>query len=130
MKMPFLKHICILLCLCTITFILCACHNESDEGILKTGHYFISSNEDYSFGTTPCIYINTAKNTFDISRGTLYSYAERGNFAIDNNTLTATTQNTSFTFTIKDSNTLTLVENHDFFELPDNATFIYSEDMR
>lgn len=43
MKMSFLKLICILLCLCTVTFILCACHNESDEDILKTGHYFISS---------------------------------------------------------------------------------------
>ena len=130
MKMPFLKHICILLCLCTITFTLCACRNDSDEGILKTGHYFISSNENYSFGTTPCIYINTDENILDISRGTLYSYAERGNFEIDNNTLTATTQNTTFTFTIKDSNTLILVENHEFFELPENATFIYSENMR
>ncbi len=130
MKKSFLKLACVLLCLCAITFILCACHNEPDEVILRTGHYFLSSDEEYDFGTTPCIHINTAENTLDISRGLLYSYAELGDFEIDNNTLIATTQNTTFTFTIKDSNTLILVENHEFFELPENATFIYSEDMR
>ena len=130
MKMPFLKLICILLCLCTVTFTLCACHNKPDKDILKTGHYFISSDEDFEFGKTPFIHVNTDENTISISQGLLYSYIEFGDFEIDNNTLTAATQNTTFTFTIKDSNTLILVENYEFFELPENATFKYSEDMR
>ena len=129
MKKPFLKLACVLLCLCTITFTLCACHNESDEIALKTGHYFLSSNEDYGFGTTPYIHINTTENTISISQGLLYSYIEFGDFEINNTTLTATTQNANFTFTIEDSSTLILVENHEFFGLPENATFIYSEDM-
>ena len=130
MKKPFLKLTCVLLCLCTITFTLCACHNEFDEIALKTGHYFLSNNEDYGFGTTPYIHINTTENTISISQGLLYSYIEFGDFEINNTTLTATTQNATFTFTIEHSSTLILVENHEFFELPENATFIYSEDMR
>ena len=129
MKKTFLKLTCVLLCLCTITFTLCACHNESYEIALKTGHYFLSNNEDYGFGTTPYIHINTNENTISISQGLLYSYIEFGDFEINNTTLTATTQNATFTFTIEDSSTLILVENHEFFELPENATFIYSEDM-
>ena len=129
MKMSFQKLICILLCLCTITFTLCACHNEPDEDILKTGHYFITSDEDFEFGKTPFIHVNTDENTISISQGLLYSYIEFGDFEIDKNTLIATTQNTTFTFTIKDSNTLILVENHEFFGLPENATFINSEDI-
>ena len=81
---------------------------------------------------TPYLWIDTDKNEFSLGAGSIISYAERGTYEIADGKVIATSQSTTFEFEMKDNTTLVLIDNGDneYFKLPINTQFVYSEDLR
>ena len=81
---------------------------------------------------TPYLWIDTDENKFALGAGSIISYAEHGTYEIADGKVIATSQSTTFEFEIKDNNTLVLIDNGDneYFKIPINTQFVYSEDLR
>lgn len=75
---------------------------------LKSGYYFKVG--DYEEFITPYVNLNFEDNSFVFGEGTILSYAERGDFTVKGDSITATTQNTTFIFEIKDSSSVILID--------------------
>lgn len=53
-------------------------------------------------------------------------------YEVENGTIIATSQSTTFEFEIKDKNTLVLIDNGDneYFKIPINTQFVFSKDLK
>ena len=121
------RILCCLICLLMLfSFVGC----NSDTTPVLSGNYYVKG--DFEEGLTPYVSLSLDDNTFSMGAGSLVSFAANGSFTIEENTLVATTQIATFVFNIADSNTLVLVDNggNDFFKIPINTQFIYSEDLK
>ena len=119
----------IFLLLCAAMFLTCAgCAVQETGEEVKDGCYYLVG--DLEEPIKPNLWLYTDNRTFYMSAGPLFSYAEKGEYTIEGSKLIATSQTTVFVFEIKDENTLILVDNgdNDYFKLPVNGEFRYSED--
>ena len=91
---------------------------------LKSGYYLA---DNYEGNSTPYVYLSFENNSFSFSNDLAMSYAERGNFVIKGNKITATTQNTIFVFKIKDSSLIELIDCNGFepFTNYEGSVFTY-----
>ena len=121
------RMICCLICL-LILFSFAGCN--SDTSHVRSGSYYAVG--DYEEMLTPYLWIDTDKNEFALGAGSIISYAEHGTYEIADGKVIATSQSTTFEFEIKDNNTLVLIDNGDneYFKIPINTQFVYSEDLR
>lgn len=116
---------------CLLFLFACAgCHSNNYDEVLNSGNYYIVG--DYEEHLTPYLWLNTEDNTFYLGPGSIVSYAENGSFDVKDGKVIAISQSTTFVFEIKDSKTLILIDNGDneFFKLPENAEFVFCEDIR
>ena len=76
--------------------------------------------------------LDTDNNEFRFGAGSVVSYQEYGSYKIADGKIIATSQSTTFEFEIHDKNTLILIDNgdNDFFKIPINTQFVYSEDLK
>jgi len=121
------RIICFLICLLMLfSFVGC----DSDTTPVLSGSYYAVG--DYEEMLTPYLWIDTDKNEFALGAGSIISYAEHGTYEIADGKVIATSQSTTFEFEIKDNNTLVLIDNGDneYFKIPINTQFVYSEDLR
>ena len=104
---------CYLVCF-LILFSIAGCN--SDTCPVRSGNYYAVG--DYEEMLTPYLWI--------------VSYAEHGTYEITEGKVIAASQSTTFKFEIKDKNTLVLIDNgdNDYFKIPVNTQFIYSEDLK
>lgn len=128
---------CIIACLLMI-LPLCAC--KADNTVpLHSGYYYAAgdygSQSDFPKLITPYLELDTESQTFRLGRGVLLSHSVQGTYKIRNNKIIAASQFSSckissYTFEIKDSETVILIDckNHSKTELPIDAEFIYSEE--
>ena len=119
------KVLSVLICL-SILLVFVGCSADHSNIGLTSGFYYIVG--DYEEFMTPYLKLYLDENTFYLGMGTILSYAERGSFTIENGKLIGKSQNTTFIFEITDSNTLVLVQNELFDELPENACFVFAAD--
>lgn len=119
----------ILVCIFLI-FAIVGCSSNNDTITLASGNYYIVG--DYEEHMTPYLWIDAEEHTFSLGAGSIISYAERGSFEINEGKLVATSQSTTFVFEIKDNKTLILIDSGDdeYFKLPSNSEFVYSEELR
>ncbi len=89
---------------CVFLFVLVGCNST----VLKSGYYYLVG--EYDEFATPYVILNFDDNSFAFGEGTLLSYAERGSFKIKGERITASTQNTTFVFEIKDSSSIILMD--------------------
>lgn len=75
---------------------------------LKSGYYYLVC--DYEEHVTPYVNLNFEDKSFTFGEGLILSYAERGSFTVKGERITATTQNTTFVFEIKDSSLIILTD--------------------
>ena len=121
------RTICCLICLLMLfSFVGC---NSATTSVLSGNYYAVG---DYEEMLTPYLWLDINENQFSLGAGSLVSYAENGSYKILDGKIIATSQSTTFKFEIKDKNTLVLVDNgdNDFFKIPINTQFIYSEDLK
>ena len=87
---------------------------------------------DYEEMLTPYLFLDDDNNEFCFGPGSVVSYTEYGSYKIVDGKIIATSQSTTFEFEIKDKNTLILIDNgdNDFFKIPINTQFVYSEDLK
>lgn len=105
---------------------LFSCQNtDSDPCNLSSGTYYMVG--DYEELMTPYIGLNFEDYTFRMGAGALVSHQEYGDFIVENDTIKATSQSTTFVFQITDSNSLVLIDNGDneYFEMPENSEFVF-----
>ena len=123
MKRIFCSLVCFL-----ILFSIAGCN--SDTCPVRSGNYYAVG--DYEEMLTPYLRIDTDKNEFSLGAGSVISYAEHGTYEITDGKVIAASQSTTFKFEIKDKNTLVLIDNgdNDYFKIPVNTQFIYSEDLK
>ena len=121
------RIICFLFCLLML-FSCVGC--DSDTTPVLSGSYYAVG--DYEEMLTPYLWIDTDENKFALGAGSIISYAEHGTYEIADGKVIATSQSTTFEFEIKDNNTLVLIDNGDneYFKIPINTQFVYSEDLR
>ncbi|MBR3809581.1 MAG: hypothetical protein IKK46_04675 [Clostridia bacterium] len=121
------RILCCLICLLMLfSFVGC----NSDTTPVLSGNYYAVG--DYQEMLTPYLWLDISENKFSLGAGSVVSYAENGSYKILDSKIIATSQSTTFEFEIKDKNTLVLVDNgdNDFFKIPINTQFIYSEDLK
>ena len=121
------RILCCLRCLFMLfSFVGC----NSDTTPVLSGNYYAVG--DYEEMLTPYLWLDTNENKFSLGPGSVVSYAENGSYIILDSKIIATSQSTTFEFEIKDKYTLVLVDNgeNDFFKIPINTQFIYSEDLK
>ena len=123
MKRIFCSLVCFL-----ILFSIAGCN--SDTTPVLSGSY--DAVGDYEEMLTPYLWIDTDNNEFRFGAGSVVSYQEYGSYKIADGKIIATSQSTTFKFEIKDKNTLVLIDNgdNDYFKIPVNTQFIYSEDLK
>jgi hypothetical protein len=97
---------------------------------LRSGNYYAVG--DYEEMLTPYLGLDTDQKTFSFGAGSVISYAERGNYAVVDGSIIATSQSTTFQFEIVDKNTLILIDNGDneYFKIPVNTQFVFSEVLK
>ncbi len=99
-----MKHFFIIV-LCFISILTLAGCNSYN---LRSGYYFLVG--DYEEGVTPYVNIDYKDNSFTFGEGLILSYAEHGSFTVQDERMTATTQNTTFVFEIKNSSLIILID--------------------
>jgi len=92
---------------------------------LKPGYYYLVG--EYEEWTTPYVNINFDDDSFAFGEGAIISYAEHGSFKIKGEMITASTQNTTFVFQIKDASTIILIDcgNYEAFAKYEGSAFVY-----
>ena len=121
------RIICFLICLLMLfSFIGC---NSNTTPVLSGNYYAVGNYEEM---LTPYLWLDINENRFSLGAGSVVSYAENGFYKIQDDKIIATSQSTTFEFEIKDKNTLILIDNgdNDFFKIPINTQFVYSEDLK
>ena len=121
------RMLCCLLCLLMLfSFVGC----NSDASPVRSGSYYAAG--DYEEMLTPYLWVDTDKNEFLFGAGSIVSYAKYGTYEIAGGKIIATSQRTTFKFEIKDKDTLVLIDNgdNDYFKIPVNTQFVYSEDLK
>ena len=122
----------------TISFFIClvllislfSCKSDNNLSSLRSGHYYAVG--EYEEMLTPYLRLDTDQNKFSFGAGSVISYAERGTYEVVDGVIIATSQSTTFQFDIVDKNTLVLIDNGDneYFKIPVNTQFIFSEDLK
>ena len=86
--------------------------------MLKTGNYdsigmgYIEVPEEFKGNADPCLYLDTEEMMFIYSFSPSMSYAEYGTYTVQDGTLIASAPiGKTYTFEIKDENTLAIVDN-------------------
>ena len=79
----------------------------------KHGVYF-KAGENLDNEMVPMLHINTQTGVFVTSGGIAMSYAESGNYALENGRLTVTAQSATFVFAVLDGETLLLLDDGGF----------------
>ena len=117
------KYITAFLTIVTI-LMLVGCNSETPK--LCNGQY--NAVGDYEEFMTPYIELDTDKNEFRLCAGAIVSYSEYGTYKETKGTLIATTQNTTFTFEIKNEKTLVLIDNGGYvsLQIPINTQFVFN----
>lgn len=112
-----------------LLFAFAGCGTDRSDIELVSGKYYLVG--DYEEHMTPCLWLDMDENTFVLGAGLAVSYAERGSFEVSDGKLTATSQSTTYAFEIKDSQTLMLTDigDKELFQLPENAEFVFKEDI-
>ena len=121
------RIICFLICLLMLfSFIGC---NSNTTPVLSGNYYAVGNYEEM---LTPYLWLDINKNRFSLGAGSVVSYSENGYYKIQDDKIIATSQSTTFEFEIKDKNTLILIDNgdNDFFKIPIDTQFVYSEDLK
>ena len=97
---------------------------------MLSGNYYAVG--DYEEMLTPYLWLDTNENRFSFGAGSIISYAENGTYELVDGKIVATSQSTTFKFEIKDQNILVLIDSgdNDFFKIPINTQFVYSEDLK
>ena len=123
MKRIIYFSICLLM---LFSFIGC---NSNTTPVLSGNYYAVG---DYEEMLTPYLSLDTNNSEFCFGAGSVVSYQEYGFYEILDGKIIATSQSTTFIFEINDKNTLILIDNgdNDFFKIPINTQFIYSEDLK
>ena len=121
-----------------ISFFIClillisfsGCNTDNDSTLLHSGHYYAVG--DYEEMLTPYVWLDIEQNKFSFGAGSVVSYAENGTYKVVDGIIIATSQSTTFKFDIVDKNTLVLIDNGDneYFKIPINTQFIFSEDLK
>lgn len=119
----------LILCLCLVLLtVMAGCGKQNTKKVtyeLKATYY---ADGDYESYATPYLYLTEEDGTFMMGSGAVYSYAIFGTYEVKGNRLTATEENRTYTFEIRDSETLVFLEGDNppsgFVE---NAVFTYSE---
>ncbi len=114
--------------ICLLVLLSFAGCNTDTNPVLSGNYYAVG---DYEEMLTPYLWIDTNKKEFSLGAGSIVSYAEHGTYEIEDGRIIATSQSTTFEFEIKDKNTLALIDNgnNDYFKIPVNTQFVYSEDL-
>ena len=120
------KGICLCLALCLV--LLVGCKREPITPV--SGNYYAQG--DYEPYMTPYVYINLEDNSFVTGGGAALSYAEVGEFKMEDNRIIATTLSCRFVFEIENETTLKLVEadTHSPYEVTEDMTFVFHENIR
>ena len=123
------RIICCLICI-IVALSFVGCNSGETKEKLTSGTYYMDG--DFEKGLTPYVSLALDDHTFRMGAGSLVSFQAYGSFEINGSKLIATSQFTTFIFEIKDSETLVLVDNGDneYFQLAENAQFVYSDKMR
>ena len=121
-----------------ISFFIClimlisfsGCNTDNDSTLLHSGHYYAVG--DYEEMLTPYVWLDIEQNKFSFGAGSVVSYAENGTYKVVDGIIIATSPSTTFKFDIVDKNTLILIDNGDneYFKIPINTKFIFSEDLK
>ena len=121
------RIICCLICFLTL---LSAVGCGSDTTPVLSGNYYAVG--DYDEMLTPYLSLDTDNSKFRFGAGSVVSYQEYGSYKITDGKLIATSQYTTYEFEIKGDNTLVLTDNgdNDFFKIPVDTEFEYSEDLK
>ena len=108
-------------------FSFTGCQVNHNNVELNEGTYMMTG--EYEDGLRPYVGLSMEDNTFGMGAGTLVSFQIQGSFEINESKLVATSQNGTFIFKIKDSNTLILIdtENNEYLPLPENSVFVLTE---
>ena len=117
--------------ICSIILIsFSSCNADNNATSLHSGIYYAVG--DYEEMLTPYLGLDTDQKTFSFGAGSVISYAERGNYAVVDGSIIATSQSTTFQFEIVDKNTLILIDNGDneYFKIPVNTQFVFSEVLK
>ena len=103
---------------------------NADNNATSLRYYYAVG--DYEEMLTPYLGLDTDQKTFSFGAGSVISYAERGNYAVVDGSIIATSQSTTFQFEIVDKNTLILIDNGDneYFKIPVNTQFVFSEVLK
>ena len=119
------KFMIIFLASTLLLFGLVGCNSIS----LKSGYYYVDG--EYEEFATPYVKLNFDDNSFAFGEGTILSYAERGRFQIKGERITASTQNTTFIFEIKDSSSIILIDcgGYEPFAEYEGSYFTYRENI-
>ena len=120
-----MKKLLIMVLTLTFLFGLVGCSSIN----LKSGYYYTVG--EYEEFMTPYVKLNFDDNSFSFGEGTLLSYAERGSFEIKGERITASTQNTTFVFEIKDSSSIILIDCGGYkpFAKYEGSDFTYRENI-
>ena len=121
----FMKKFMIILLTLNLLFGLVGCNSIN----LESGYYYVGG--EYEEFATPYVKLNFDDNSFSFGEGTLLSYAERGSFEIKGERITASTQNTTFVFEIKDSSSIILIDCGGYkpFAEYEGSDFTYRENI-
>ena len=106
---------------CVLLFLLVGCRST----VLESGYYYLVG--EYDEFVTPYVILNFDDNSIAFGEGTIMSYAERGSFKITGERITASTQNTTFVFEIKDSSSIIMIDcgGYEAFAEYEGLEFIY-----
>ena len=108
----------------------CGCNTDNNAPSLRYGSYYAVG--DYEEMLTPYLWLDADQNKFLLGSGSVVSYAEYGTYEVVDRAIIATSQSTTFRFDIVDKNTLVLIDNGDneFFKIPVNTQFVFSEVLK
>ncbi len=123
------RIICFFTCL-IILISFSSCNADNNVTSLRSGNYYAVG--DYEEMLTPYLWLDTDPKNFSFGAGSVVSYAEYGTYEVVDGTIIATSQSTTFQFEIVDKNTLVLIDNGDneYFKIPVNTQFVFSEDLK
>jgi hypothetical protein len=119
------RTLCVIIC-AVLVFSLMGCSLGGNR--LPSGFYYAEG--EYEEYLTPYLLLDTEDQTFSFGGGTVLSYAERGSYMVVGEKLVAKTQNATYTFEIKDDNTIVL--SHDCeapAKLKAGTQFVYNKQL-